>query len=229
MVCGIETHPVSPLAPPPTEGEYVTRASVATVGPPIAEQARWDGRDANARALIALSVERDIIPTIRSCKTARDAWDNLANLYQVRNGARVAYLKRKLKTLPMLDGDSMDDYLTKVKDLREQLVSVDEIIPDASLVSTVLQAIPDMYQNVSTTIKLLMKGNPNSITFDELVSVLLHEEQSRHNRIVMCVADQAFIASQKGKGKATFQGGNKPKKDAGQPSGKDAKEGDKPA
>ena len=65
----------------------------------------------------------------------------------------------------------MDAYLTKVKDLREQLVVMDEIILDATLVSIVLQAIPDTYQNVSIiSIWPLMKGNPNSLSFDDHAS-----------------------------------------------------------
>lgn len=75
----------------------------------------------------------------------------------------MAYLKRKLEHLPMSEGDSMDDYLMKVKDLKEEL---------AYVVSTVLQAIPNTYQNVATTIRLMMKGKPNATTF-ELVSILL--------------------------------------------------------
>ena len=46
--------------------------------PPTVDQTRWDGRDAQAHALIALSVKRTIIPHIWSCKSAKDAWNTLA-------------------------------------------------------------------------------------------------------------------------------------------------------
>jgi len=46
--------------------------------PPIVEQTRWDGKDAQAHALIMLSVKRTIIPHIWSCKIAKDAWNTLA-------------------------------------------------------------------------------------------------------------------------------------------------------
>ncbi|KAI5070677.1 hypothetical protein GOP47_0015020 [Adiantum capillus-veneris] len=46
-----------------------------------AEQARWDVNDAQAHALIALSVKRTIVPHIRSTKSAKQAWDILAGLY----------------------------------------------------------------------------------------------------------------------------------------------------
>ena len=66
---------------------------------------------------------------------------------------------------------------------------------------TVLNGLPDSYQSFASTLRLMMKGNPNALSFEELVSVLLQEDQSRQNRSIMRVADQAFLASQKGKGK----------------------------
>ena len=70
----------------------------------------------------------------------------------------------------------MDVFLTKIKDLHEQLVSKDEIIADSSLVQTVLDGLPDSYQSFVSTLRLMMKGNPNAHKFDELIIVLLHEE-----------------------------------------------------
>ena len=65
--------------------------------------------------MIALSVKSAIIPHIRSCKTAKDAWDILSTLYQARNEARVAYLRKQIESEHMNEGDSMDSFLTKVK------------------------------------------------------------------------------------------------------------------
>ena len=75
------------------------------------------------------------------------------------------------------------------------------MIPDSSLVQTVLNGLLDSYQSFASTLRLMMKGNPNALSFEELVSILLQEDQSRQNRSIMCVADEAFLASQKGKGK----------------------------
>ena len=94
-------------------------ATVSVV--PTAEQLCWDGRDAQAHALIAFSVKR-ATPHIRSCKIAKDAWDTLTTLYQARNEARVAYLRKQLESEHMNKGDSIDNFLTKIKDLKEQLI-----------------------------------------------------------------------------------------------------------
>ena len=128
------------------DGAGTSTAVAAVRAPPLtAEQIRWDGRDAQAHALIALSVKRAIIPHIRSCRTAKDTWDVLATLYQARNEARVAYLRKQLESEHMNEGDSMDSFLTKIKDFKEQLISADEVLSDSSLVQTVLNGLPDSY------------------------------------------------------------------------------------
>ena len=79
-------------------------------------------------------MKHSIIPHIHSCKTTKEAWDVLANLYQAQNEACVAYLHKQLESKHMNEGYSMDVFLTKIKDLKEWLVSTDEIILDNSLV-----------------------------------------------------------------------------------------------
>ena len=62
-----------------------------------------------------------IVSHIRSCTIAKESWDKPTSLYQVRNEARVAYLCKQLKDQRMNEGDSMDAYLTTIKDLKEQI------------------------------------------------------------------------------------------------------------
>ena len=47
----------------------------------------------------------------------------------------------------------------------------------------------------------MMKGNPNALSFEELVSILLQEDQSRQNRNIMRVADHLFGLVKRGKEK----------------------------
>ncbi|MCO5562978.1 hypothetical protein L7F22_016614 [Adiantum nelumboides] len=58
-----------------------TRIAAARSVLPTAEQARWDVKDAQAHALIALSLKRTITPHIHSAKSAKQAWDILTGLY----------------------------------------------------------------------------------------------------------------------------------------------------
>ena len=73
-------------------------ATVVAAILPTVEQARWDGKDAQAHALIALSVKQNITPHIRSAKTTKQAWDTLAHLYAGRNEAKISYLHKELES-----------------------------------------------------------------------------------------------------------------------------------
>ena len=118
------------------------------------EQARWDVRDAQAHALIALSVKRTITPHIHSAKSAKQAWDILADLYASCNEAKIALLRKELESQTMNEEDDMDTFLAGIKDINEQLISAGEVIYDSSIVQTVLDALPDTYQNFASTWRL---------------------------------------------------------------------------
>lgn len=134
-----------------------------------------------AHALSALSIKCTIVPHIHSARTSNQDWDILAHLYAGHNEAHVAYLK-KLESKHMEEGDSMDIFLIEIKYLKDQLIAIDEIIPNISLVETILDGLPDSYQSFASTFRLVTKGNLDAIKFDELVAILLLEDQSRQNK-----------------------------------------------
>ena len=192
LVVDVDKQPASPTTQPIVIDPTTSSGTVAMPSPPTQEQLRWDGKDAQAYAFIALSVKRHIVPHIRSCTTSKQAWNTLASLYAVRNEARVAYLRKQLEDVCMAENETMDVYVTCIKDLKDQLANIDELIPDASLISTLLKGLPESFQSFATTLRLVAKGNPNMYTFDEVVSLLLQEEQSRVNRNTLIERTQAL-------------------------------------
>ncbi|MCO5597399.1 hypothetical protein L7F22_051475 [Adiantum nelumboides] len=164
---------------------------------PTAKQARWDVTDAQAHALIALSVKRTITPHICSAKSTKQAWDIMPGLYAGRNEAKIALLRKELESKIMNEEDDMDTFLAGVKDINEQLISAGEIISDSSLVQTVLDALPDSYQTFASTWRLMNQRNPEVVKFDEVCTLLLQEALFRKNRSRQRAVEQAFIAAQR--------------------------------
>ncbi|MCO5592908.1 hypothetical protein L7F22_046912 [Adiantum nelumboides] len=154
-------------------------ATGVRVALPIAEQICWDSKDSEAHAVTALSIKRNITPHIRSARTAKQAWDILAGLYAGQNEAKISYLLKELELKIMQEGTNMNVFLAEIKDLKEQLISVEEVIPDHSLVQIVLDALPKSYQIFASTWKLVTDDRSVAIKFDILVSKLLQEAQSR--------------------------------------------------
>ncbi|MCO5579522.1 hypothetical protein L7F22_033377 [Adiantum nelumboides] len=96
-------------------------------------------------------MKHSITPHICSAKSAKLAWDFLADLYAGCNDAKIALLRKELESKIMNEEDDMETFLAGVKDINEQLVSVGEVISDSSLVQTVLDALPDSYQTFAST------------------------------------------------------------------------------
>ena len=51
-----------------------------------------------------------------------------------------------------------------------------EIILDSSIVQIVLNGLLDSYQSFASTFCLITKGDPNAISLEKLVSILLKED-----------------------------------------------------
>ncbi|MCO5580068.1 hypothetical protein L7F22_033934 [Adiantum nelumboides] len=170
-----------------------TRTAAARSVLPTAEQARWDVKNAQAHALIALSVKHTITPHIRSAKSAKQAWDILAGLYAGRNEAKIALLRKELESKIMNEEDDMDTFLASIKDINEQLISAGEIVSDKSLVQTVLDALPDSYQTFASTWQLMNQRNLDVVRFDEVCTLLLQEALSKKTGNAIPIAStQAF-------------------------------------
>ena len=95
----------------------------------------------------------------------------------------------------MEEGDSMDIFLTEIKDLKEQLIAVGEVISDGSLIQTILDGLRDSYQPFASTFRLITKGNPEAIKIDALVAILFQEDPSWQNRVKHLSVHQAFISA----------------------------------
>ena len=101
----------------------------------------------------------------------------------------------------MAENESVHVYVTRIKDFKEQLANIDEIILNTSLISTLLKGLPGSFESFATTIRLVAKGNTDMYAFDDIVSLLLQEEQSRVNRSGLIEGTQALVISQKGEKK----------------------------
>ena len=112
--------------------------------------------------------------TIKSCRYAKDAWDKLASMYQVKNEARVLALTNQLK-----EGQTIAGHIAKITDLRDQLAGVDEEIEDRKLVTITLNSLALSFGTFVTSLSIMLRATP--ISFDELVGLLLQEEERTSN------------------------------------------------
>jgi len=92
--------------------------------PPEREAAaleRYNCKDRKALAEIILGVKAQHLPTLVEARTARQAWEALAEAFQSKTSARKVQLTRELATLRMGDNEALMTYVGRAKTLRAEL------------------------------------------------------------------------------------------------------------
>jgi hypothetical protein len=79
-----------------------------------------------------------MIPHLVEKLTAKEMWDALINLYKNKNENRKMALRDKIHITRMAKGESVASYLTRLRQVKDELAVVGEIIPDSELVRIAL-------------------------------------------------------------------------------------------
>ncbi|MCO5558054.1 hypothetical protein L7F22_011629 [Adiantum nelumboides] len=98
-----------------------------------------------------------------------------AGLYAGQNEAKISHLRKELESKIMQEDDDMNDFLVEIKDLKEQLISIGEVIQDHSLVQTFLDALLQSHQTLAFAWRLITEDKLDAVKYDTLVSKLLQE------------------------------------------------------
>jgi 2-phosphoglycerate kinase len=91
-------------------------------------------KEARAQRIILDGVRDYLIPHLAKKLTAKEMWDALTNLYKNKNENRKMALRNKLHSTTMSKGESVASYLTGLRQVKDELAVVGEIIPDSKLV-----------------------------------------------------------------------------------------------
>jgi hypothetical protein len=96
-------------------------------------------KEARAQRIILDGVKDHPIPHLAEKLTAKEMWDALINLYENKNENMKMALRDKLHNTRMAKGESVASYLTRLRQVKDELAAVGEIIPDSELVRIALK------------------------------------------------------------------------------------------
>ena len=96
-------------------------------------------KEARAQRIILDGVKDHFIPHLDEKTTAKDMWDTLKGLYEAMNENRIMALKDKLHATKMVKGEDVDSYLSRVAQVKDELVAVSEVIANSELVRIALK------------------------------------------------------------------------------------------
>ena len=87
-----------------------------------------------AQRTVLDAVKDHVIPHIQEKARAFEMWEALIALYQSSNANRKMVLREKLRNIQMGKGESVTSFLTQLKQVRDDLAAIGDIVTEADMV-----------------------------------------------------------------------------------------------
>lgn len=128
-----------------------------------------------ALKIICVAMEDSQLPLVRSASDAHDTWSGLEGHFKKGSLASKLFLRRRIFTTMMEEGDGMRKHINKVKTLVEKLDAVDAPVSEDDIVFTLLESLSESNQFLITAWKSLS----DTLAWHLVTSRLLHEDMKR--------------------------------------------------
>ena len=108
-----------------------------------------EGDEAKAllKKIIADSIEDHLIPQVSSLKTPKEMFDSLTKIFEGKNINRKITLRKQLKNVKIQNAETIQSYFTRVSQIKEQLVKVEEEVENAEVVIATLNGLPGSWHS----------------------------------------------------------------------------------
>ena len=118
-----------------------------------AERRKFRRRENHALSKICLSISSSLHIYVRSCKTAKEAWDNLEKRFEEKSLTRKIEYRRKLYAAKYSDEMEMVLHVNNLKTISERLESLGDPVTEKDLVMILISSLSDTYNNLITTLE----------------------------------------------------------------------------
>jgi hypothetical protein len=127
-----------------------------------------------AIALIGLNLSNLVLMNVSKEKTTMDLWEILGKLYESKSPMNLKFLKNKLYSLEMRDGDRVINHLNSFNTLGNQLNTIGDEVKNVEQFTFFLYSLPNSCDNLI----VVMSGSTKveNLKLDEVVGQLLQEE-----------------------------------------------------
>ena len=119
------------------------------------QQEKFRKRQNLAMSKICLSVSSNVQIYVRSAKTGKEAWDNIAKRFEEKSLTRIIKYRSELYSMTMSEEMPMVEQINHLKTVSERLESLDDIVAEKDLVMILLKSLPKSYHNLITALESL--------------------------------------------------------------------------
>jgi hypothetical protein len=142
-------------------------------------------RDNEALSLLGSAVDESIFPRISAAQSSKQAWTILKNTYEGAAVTKLQTLRSKFENAKMQSNESVNDYITKIQDLVNQMRTLGEEVLEKRMIEKILRSLVSKFEMVATSI--MVSKDLNVMRIDELSGYLLVVEEnssSEHMKII---------------------------------------------
>ena len=152
---------------------------------------KFTARRDRALAIIVLSVEPSLLYLIGDPEDPVAVWKKLKDQFQKKTWANKLELRRKLYSLRLKEGESVQKHIRAMTEIFEGLAVIDAPVSEEDRVVHLLASLPDSFSVLVTA----LEANSETVPKMEVVTErLLHEEQKMKEKGAGDDGRKAFVA-----------------------------------
>lgn len=141
----------------------------------------WETLDKKAKAVIRLTLSKDVAFNILKEKTAKDIMDALSNMYEKPSAANKVFLIRDLVNTRMKEGSSVTVHINNMNSILSRLESVQIKFEDEVQALLLLSSLPDSWSGTVTAVT--SSAGSEKFTFEGIRDLILGEAVRRKNSV----------------------------------------------
>ncbi|UYV81355.1 hypothetical protein LAZ67_20000905, partial [Cordylochernes scorpioides] len=143
------------------------------------QDAQLKAQKYRALAVIALSINTEQQIHIIDCSSPQDAWKNLEQVFEPKSRSRILQLKKQFVNIKLQTGESMLDYLNRLKICTDHLKEAGAEVDDQDIAYSMLSGLPDSFDTL-----VMSFGNveDSDFTSNKVRNTLLTEYERRSAR-----------------------------------------------
>ena len=159
-------------------------------------------RSDKAYSLIALNVQKDLQVHISSVTDPLAAWRTLQKQFEFVSVTQIVRLNRKFYAATMKEGADLQEHLTYMTSLAEQLREMKEEISSKKFATVVLGSLPESYDNFLTS---LNARNADDLDWENVKGLLIEEFLKRAEKSEKQEADNALYVKRESFDRGRYQ------------------------
>jgi gag-polypeptide of LTR copia-type len=120
-------------------------------------QDEWNDRNNVAYSQLLLCISPELQTAIDTTDKCTEAWSILTKKFESTDPSKISIVRTRYDNHHMIEGQSVSEYLTVMKEYRNQLAKMGENIAPSTHAATILRNVPESWRSIAQTIRMITR------------------------------------------------------------------------